>query len=442
MIVTKFGGTSLDDGAAFVERVGIVRERQERGCLVVASAMAGVSRALLRLGWLAEGGVTPAVDAAREQLLARHRQVLLDAGLEERERAAVEAAIDAQDRRLRELLAGVAAAGELRGAAKDRILAVGELLSSRLLAAVLASRDIPVAWIDPRDLVVSDERFGDARPDPEATRANVRRLVDPLLGAGRVAVTGGFIARSPGGATTTLGWGASDTSAALLGVALGAPLVEIWTDVDGIASTDPRLVADARLIAELSYDEAAELTFFGAQVLHYTAIAPARRAGCALRVRNSLRPDAPGTLIHAGERLAEDAEPVRGVALAGPVERRRLPERPPCGLGGTGDNPPWALVKGRTLPGEEAASPAESVAVVAMVGRGIGGRARVRERAAEVLAPFAAEPFPDACASHLAFVLAPAQGVGALRSLHAVFCAPLARSGASPSERAPASDLR
>lgn len=423
MIVSKFGGTSLADGAGFLDRVDIVRERADDGCLVVASAMAGVSRALLRLGWLAEGGVDARVDDAREELLESHRQVLASAAVDADEGGVVESAIAIQDARLRGLLADVAAEGRLRGATKDRILAVGELLSSRLLAAVLQSNDIATTWIDPRDLVISDERFGDARPDVEATRESARRLVPPVLAEARVAVTGGYIARSPGGATTTLGWGASDTSAVLLGAVLEAPLVEIWTDVDGISSTDPRLVPDALLLEKLSYDEAAELTFFGAQVLHTTAIAPARRAGTAIRVRNSFRPSAPGTLIHAGEHLPAAAPTVRGVALAGPVERGRLPEPPLCGLVGAGDNPPWALVKGRTLPGEEPES-GDSVMVLAVVGRGVGARDGVRQHTEDLLALIGAEEWSTDCGSHLAFLVRPEQGLDALRSLHGVFCNP------------------
>lgn len=421
MIVAKLGGTSLADGAGFVDRVSIVRARHEGGCLVVASAMAGDSRALLRLGWLAESGIGPRVDAAREKLLAGHRRALVDAGLEGRERAGMEEAIGRQDARLRDLLDEVAASGTLARAAKDRILAVGELLSSRLLAAVLRGHGLPATWIDPRDLVVTDEHFGDARADAAATRANVRRLVLPEIEAGRLVVTGGFIARSRGGATTTLGWGASDTSATLLGAALEAPLVEIWTDVDGISTADPRLVPGARVMPELGYEEAAELTFFGAQVLHYTAIDPAREAGVAIRVCNSFRPRAPGTLIHAVDRVEDRAGAVRAVALAGPVERRRLPAILPCGRTAAGRNPPWALVKGRSLPGEEPES-GDSVSVLALVGRGIAALEGVRERATASLAPLHVVPSPGACESHLAYLVAPEDGPMALRSLHDAFC--------------------
>lgn len=420
MIVCKFGGTSLDDGRGFADRVPVVEERAPDGCLVLASAMAGVSRELLRMGWLAESGASGEADEARRLLVERHRQVLTDAGVDGSDRIEAERSTDHESERLRSLLATVAA-GWLEDRTRDRILATGELLSSRLLATVLRSRGIAAVWIDPRRLVVSDERFGEARPDWNETRKAARHLVTPHLARETVVVTGGFVGCSPGGATTTLGWGASDMSATLLGSVLDAPLIEIWTDVDGISTTDPRLVPGARPIPELSYEEAIELAFFGAQVLHHSAIPPARRTGAAIRVRNSFRPEVPGTLVCSADRLGRRPEAVRGVALAGPISRASLPPKAPCGLDGSNGGPPWAVVAGRTIPGCDPGT-ADGVAVLAAVGQAVGSNPPLLEEASALLAAVAAERSQSPCDSHLAFVVPAAEGPNALRSLHDAFC--------------------
>jgi aspartate kinase len=181
----------------------------------------------------------------------------------------------------------------------DKLVAVGELWSSRLVAAFLADAALPVQWIDARHVVRTDGRHRHATPDLAATDEAVRRLVRPALALDRVVVIGGFIGAGPDGATTTLGRGGSDYSAALLGACLLADEIEIWTDVDGVFSADPRIVERARVLSALSYEDAEILATFGAKVLHPKTIEPAAALDIPVRVLNSRRPDEPGTRIDA-----------------------------------------------------------------------------------------------------------------------------------------------
>lgn len=415
MIVAKFGGTSLADGPCFLARVPIVAERAEEGCVVVASAMAGVSRGLLQLVWKRQtDGLDPALEEL-ESLLVRHRSVLSESGASTADALDCENAIAAEGARVEHLLRETPDGERIPERARDRILALGELLSSRLLAAVLRGAGLPATWIDPRELVVSDDRFGNARYDQPGTREAVAGRLQRDIGPGRVHVTGGFIARTAAGETTTLGWGASDTSATLLGACTGAREVEIWTDVDGIATADPRLVPGARTIPVLSFEEACDLTFFGAQVLHYSAIAPARAAGVPLRVRNSFRPERPGTII----RRPEDGAPaIRGLSLAGPMTRPEARALRGCGVHTTEREPPWALVKGRTFPFDARAGVGSPLSILAMVGREIDETPGI-EMIDALLADREPEWIATDCPTHRAVLLPAHAGHEALRLLHA-----------------------
>jgi aspartokinase/homoserine dehydrogenase 1 len=181
----------------------------------------------------------------------------------------------------------------------DLISSFGERLSAPLVAAALSARGVPAVSIDARRMLVTDDRHGAAACDRKRSDPRVRRLLGPLLRRGVLPVVTGFIARSARGETTTLGRSGSDTTAALLGAALSAREVVIWTDVDGVLSADPRIVRGARLLPRLSYREAAEMTYFGAKVLHFPAVIPAIAAGIPLVIRNSFRPEGKGTTIAA-----------------------------------------------------------------------------------------------------------------------------------------------
>jgi aspartate kinase len=186
-------------------------------------------------------------------------------------------------------------------AGRDHFLAHGEMVSAALVGRVLRARGIPARPVDSREIVVTDDRFGRAQPDAAETGERARGVLGPIVARGEVPVTAGFIGSTRDGATTTLGRGGSDYSAAIVGACLGASEIQIWTDVDGMLTADPRIVADPYVVPHLSFAEASELAYFGAKVLHPATIQPAVARNIPVRILNSHRPHARGTLI-TGER--------------------------------------------------------------------------------------------------------------------------------------------
>lgn len=310
MIVAKFGGTSVADAGAIGRLTGIVRLRAAEQPVVVVSALARVTDALLGLAGPALAGDGAALDATVLALLQRHE--LVARGLPGAGDALGEIAADA--RALREEL-DLVLGRPLGPAELDRMAARGELWSSRIVAAALAGAGVPTEWVDVRSVMITDDRFGRATPSMPALGARARDCFGPIAAAGRVAVTQGFIGATARGVPTTLGRGGSDFTAALLGAALGAAKVEIWTDVDGLMTADPRVVPAARTLAAASYEEAAELATFGARVLHPATAMPLVRAGIPIVVLNSTRPERPGTVIEPAAELARMGDsPVRSIS--------------------------------------------------------------------------------------------------------------------------------
>jgi aspartate kinase len=188
---------------------------------------------------------------------------------------------------------------DLSPAVQDRLLSTGELLSTHILCDVLRQAGVPTEWVDARDLIVTDGQHGQAEPLLNKTAARCRERISPVLERGQVPVTQGYIGRSESGAVTTLGRGGSDYTASLLGAALAAEEIEIWTDVDGIMTADPSLVPQALSIPVMSFQEASELAFFGARVLHPNTLRPAVKKNIPVRVLNTRRPENPGSTILA-----------------------------------------------------------------------------------------------------------------------------------------------
>jgi len=310
-VVLKFGGTSVRDADALGRLVQIVRNT--RGApVVVVSALAGVTNALVDIARdVASRGEARGrnVNAARvlDGLLERHLDLAYDLTAGALQQAAIE--------HLAAIFQGASALVQRDGAfgpaQRDALLAAGELASSRLVAAVLATAGNDAAWIDARRAVVTDARHGAARPCVDATRDSVRREMFPYLAAGRVPVIGGFVGATRSGQPTTLGRGGSDYSAAIVGAALDASRVEIWTDVDGLLSADPGIVPDAQSLPKLSGVEAYDLARFGARVLHAGTLEPVSRPRIPVVVRNSRRPAGLGTEIR---HVADASHPVAGLA--------------------------------------------------------------------------------------------------------------------------------
>lgn len=306
MLVLKFGGTSVADADA-IGRMASIVERVDEPCVVVVSALAGVTDRLLDIAALAESGLDEDARGALAALKARHRAVatVVTSGVR---RAEVVEWVERAFRELDAIVRGVAVVKDVSARATDAIAAYGELLSSRIIAAALEHAGVQAVWVDARDVLVTDDEHVSASPLLHETRARLERDVRPCLADGRVPVLGGFIGRSTDGRTTTLGRGGSDCSAAVVGACLGAREIQIWTDVDGILTADPRVVPAARPIPRLSFIEAYELAFHGAKVIHPGTVAPAVAEGLPVRVLNSRRPGFAGTLIT--QRPSGSAPPV------------------------------------------------------------------------------------------------------------------------------------
>jgi len=300
LVVMKFGGTSVEDAAAIRRTTDIVAGRVARGLqpVVIVSAMARVTDQLLNAAATAGRGDKSGALAASVALRARHHQ---GAGelIPPSELAPITNFIDEHFDALDELLRGLAAVGELTPRTTDIVASYGERLSSYMVAAAFSACGIAASHVDARDCIITDAQHMKAIPQDDLIAARLRQHVLPLAQAGRVAVLGGFIGSTPEGVTTTLGRGGSDFSAALIGGGLHAEAIEIWTDVNGIMTTDPRICPDALRVRTISFDEASELAYFGAKVLHPATILPAVEKNIPVLVLNSRDAQNEGTRITA-----------------------------------------------------------------------------------------------------------------------------------------------
>ena len=294
--VMKFGGTSVEDAAAFERVASIVAARGEMRPVVVVSAMARFTDALVAAVRQAAAGEPAEAAASLDEHLHRHAAVVL-ALIPAAARPELVDELEAARRTLADLLRIIAAHPGTRPPLHDEVVSFGERLSSLLVAAVLRARGMPGRWVDARRCIRTTAAHTRAEPLIDATRAATRAEAGPLLDAGEIPVLGGFIGAAENGATTTLGRGGSDYSASLVGAALDAGEIQIWTDVTGFLTADPRVVPHALQIPRLSYAEAAELAFFGAKVLHPRTIQPAVAQHIPVRVCNSRDPGAEGTWI-------------------------------------------------------------------------------------------------------------------------------------------------
>ncbi len=292
MKILKFGGTSLQNADRMTAAARIVAAAADSDAIcVVVSAMGGVTDALLEASDLAAAGSD--FGTVCDELESRHLEAL-ETLVPPAERDATRQRLDAVLGELREQLRSVALAGEHSSESLDSILSVGERMSVELFAKALQRQGLAARFCDARQLVVTDRRFGAATVDPEPTYARLRAHLDR---PGEVPVLTGFIASTDDGRTSTLGRGGSDLTASLAGAAVGAEAIEIWTDVDGVMSADPRLVPAAHPIEHLSYEELMELSHFGAKVVYPPTIRPARHASIPLVIRNTMNPEFTGTRI-------------------------------------------------------------------------------------------------------------------------------------------------
>ncbi|AHG90963.1 aspartate kinase [Gemmatirosa kalamazoonensis] len=297
MIVVKFGGTSVGDAEAIERAASIVRGRLPGRPVIVVSAMGGATNALLALAEQASRGQLIGAARAVEALRERHLNAVTALVPDAQAATELSGELGAMFDELARLAEAISVLGFLTPRSLDTIAAYGEILSSHLVTAAFRARDIPAELVDARRVMITDDHFCKAEPDADRIAEAARAHLQPHLREGRVPIMGGFIGATPDGITTTLGRGGSDYSASLVGAALQADVIEIWTDVDGMLTADPRVVPDARLIERIRFDEASELASFGAKVLHPSTIAPAVRRGIPVYIYNSRRPEGKGTLI-------------------------------------------------------------------------------------------------------------------------------------------------
>jgi aspartate kinase len=297
VIVVKFGGTSVGDAEAIERTAEIVKGRLDRHPAVIVSALGGTTNSLLAIGEQSAKGHLIGALRGVETLRDRHFQQCEHLLGTSSEASEVAGEMSATFDELASLAEALSVLGHATPRSFDAIAAFGEQLSSHLVAAFFKLRGIPAEHLDARDIFATDDNFMAAEPRTDAIAEAARDLVQPLIREGKVPVMGGFIGRTARGITTTLGRGGSDYSASLLGAALHAEAIEIWTDVDGMLTADPRVVKGSRLIEQIRFDEASELATFGAKVLHPNTIAPAVRLGIPVYIYNSRKPNGKGTRI-------------------------------------------------------------------------------------------------------------------------------------------------
>src|SRR5947209_4954166 len=311
-VVMKFGGTSVQDAEAISRAAEIVRSRLDQRPIVVVSALSGVTDSLLRAARASGSGER---DRALEIARAIRERHYIVAGelLSSATFAPIHEELSTDFDQLEHLLRGIAAVGELTPRSADAVLSFGERLSSRIVTEALCARRLPAAHADSRTLVITDNHFGRAVPDTDAIERACRQSLIPLVADHHVPVMAGFIGATPQGIATTLGRGGSDFTAAVIGAAVNAQLIEIWTDVDGMMTTDPRLCPDARRIRVISFEEAAELAYFGAKVLHPATLLSAVQKNIPVAILNSRNPSCEGTRILA--RTPASREPLKAIAV-------------------------------------------------------------------------------------------------------------------------------
>ena len=319
LIVMKFGGTSVGSAERITQAADLAIASANKGhqVVTVTSAMSGVTNLLIDAASNAARGQW--TTGVRQQLFGRHETVAEAIIPDAARRAAALEEIDRRLDRFEKLCYGLSMVHELTPRLLDAISGTGEMLAAPLVSAAIAARGTASSAVDATELIVTTEQFGGAEPLMDATREKAAARLRPMLAAGQIPVVTGFIGATADGVLTTLGRGGSDYSASIVGAALDADEIWIWTDVDGVMTANPGDVPEARTLAEISYSEASELAYYGAKVLHYKTIIPAFRQRIPVRILNSFNPS------HTGTRVSVEGDPsapgvkavtaIRGVSL-------------------------------------------------------------------------------------------------------------------------------
>ena len=325
-LVMKFGGTSVGSADALIKATQIVKDARVEypRVVVITSAMSGVTNLLLDSAALASQGKVDSLPSAESTLREKHFAAADALIKNEHLREVTKAEINVLIFSLVDLCKAIAILGEASPRAMDAVASIGERMCVRLLGAVLEDAGVNAKAIESTEFVVTNAHFQHAHPDFKATTEKTRQLLNPLMDAGVVPVTTGFIGATPEGVITTLGRGGSDYSAAVIGSVLPADDVWIWTDVDGVMTTDPRIVKDAVTLPEITYSEIAELAYYGAKVLHPKTIRPVVDAGIGLRICNTFNPSHPGTRLIANAPSDSKARNGQVVKAVTAIRNQRL----------------------------------------------------------------------------------------------------------------------
>jgi aspartate kinase len=302
MIVMKFGGTSVQDAATMEQVISIVKSKLSNRPIVVSSAMAHVTDTLIQIAQLArERNEAQAEKLIEDALRKRHQEAIAQLIHDGTRRKLTQDALAKYLDEITALVHGLAILGELSPRSLDAMTSYGERLSTLILSAAMQEQGLNAELIDARQIIITDDNHTRAAPLMEISEARAKEILLPVVERGTVPVTQGFIGSTRDGVTSTLGRGGSDYSAALIGALINAEVIEIWTDVDGILTADPKLIPQTRLLETVTFQEASELAYFGAKVLHPSTILPAVERSIPVHVYNTKRPESPGTSIVSRE---------------------------------------------------------------------------------------------------------------------------------------------
>ena len=312
-VVMKFGGTSVGSAERMQQVIDLVVSAQKNGKkqVVVLSAMSGITNLLIEG---ADRALKRDLDGALNvisKIQTKHEEAINALFKDPVQKSALLAELKEKLDELVILYKGVSYLGELSKRSLDAISGFGELLSSKIVAELSNAREVPAKWLDARQMVITDDSFGRARPLWGKLTPLCQKEVSAVFNENKVVITQGFIGSTVDGINTTLGRGGSDYSASIIGVAIDTEEIQIWTDVDGMMSADPRVVKEAKVLPAVSFHEASELAYFGAKVLHPMTIHPAVEKNIPVRILNTMNPTFPGTFIKA---TVSDGDLIRAVA--------------------------------------------------------------------------------------------------------------------------------
>jgi len=316
-IVMKFGGTSVANGKNIRHVANLIAKYagQDYRIVAVVSALEGVTDKLIEASEQAKKGNRDYIYEFKQKIFEKHLIAVREAIENKHVQEEIEQILKTTIDELEEILKGIIYVGELTQKSRDYVLSFGERLSTPIVCGALRDLELDAQYYTGGEVgIVTDSNFGEAMPLMNLTKHQVKEKINPLLEKGTVLVVTGFIAATQDGITTTLGRGGSDYTATIIGAALAADEVWIWTDVDGLMTSDPKIVPSAKMLPELSFQEATEMTIFGAKAMHPRALEPAMEENIPVRIRNTFNPENPGTLIVKEQRI-KLGEVVKAITL-------------------------------------------------------------------------------------------------------------------------------